>query len=102
VSMGLQELKELVASYQTLREGGRGPAITSTIISTARQCNMEKDCQLPGDETDTKVMSLDDRDDIVGKVYQKCAASLPLTVAFMGLKVHPGLSNCTSLHVTLA
>lgn len=68
---GLKELKELVASYQTLREGGRGPAITSTIISTARQCNMEKDCQLPGDETDTKVMSLDDRDDIVGKVYQK-------------------------------
>lgn len=67
-----QELKELVASYQTLREGGRGPAICSTIISTARQCNMEKDCQLPGDETDTKVMTLDDRDEIVGKVYQKC------------------------------
>ncbi len=70
---GLQELKELVASYQTLREGGRGPAICSTIISTARQCNMEKDCSLPPDETDTKELQLDSRDEIVGKVYQKCA-----------------------------
>lgn len=70
---GVQELKELVASYQTLREGGRGPAICSTIISTARQCNMEKDCALPPDETDTKEMELDTRDKIVGKVYQKCA-----------------------------
>ena len=69
-----QELKELVASYQTLREGGRGPAICSTIISTARQCNMEKDCSLPPDETDTKEMELDARDEIVGKVYQKCAS----------------------------
>ena len=61
-----------MASYQTLREGGRGPAICSTIISTARQCNMEKDCSLPPDETDTKELQLDARDEIVGKVYQKC------------------------------
>jgi magnesium chelatase subunit H len=68
---GLKELKELIASYQTLREGGRGPAIASTIISTARQCNMDKDCNLPSDDVDTKEMPMDDRDLIVGNVYRK-------------------------------
>lgn len=70
-NLPLQELKELIASYQTLREGGRGPAIASTIISTARQCNMEKDCDLPPDETDTAALPLDERDGIVGNVYRK-------------------------------
>ena len=31
-----QELKELISSYQSQREAGRGPAICSSIISTAR------------------------------------------------------------------
>ena len=66
-----QELKELIASYQTLRESGRGPAIAATIISTARQCNMDRDCNLPPDETDTGAMPLDERDGIVGNVYRK-------------------------------
>ena len=37
---------------------------------------MDKDCNLPPDEADTKDMSLDDRDLVVGNVYRKCVASL--------------------------
>ncbi len=73
----VQELKELIASYQTLREGGRGPAICATIIETARQCNLDKDVQLPGEDEDTKELSLDERDTIVGKVYSKCVLAPP-------------------------
>ena len=29
---GLKELKELIASYQTLKDSGRGPSIVNTII----------------------------------------------------------------------
>ena len=71
----MQELKELISSYQSQREGGRGAAICSSIISTARQCNMDKDCNLPPDEADTKEMALDDRDLVVGNVYRKCDLS---------------------------
>ena len=67
----VQELKELIASYQTLRESGRGPAICATIIETARQCNLDKDIKLP--EADPKDMDLAERDSVVGKVYSKCA-----------------------------
>ncbi len=67
----MQELKELIASYQTLREGGRGPAICSTIIETAKQCNLDKDVVLPGEDEDTKGLQLEERDSIVGKVYSK-------------------------------
>lgn len=73
----MQELKELIASYQTLREGGRGPAICATIIETARQCNLDKDVQLPGEDEDIKELSLDERDTIVGKVYSKCVLAHP-------------------------
>ena len=68
----MQELKELIASYQTLRESGRGPAICATIIETARQCNLDKDIRLP--EADPKDMDLEERDSVVGKVYSKCVA----------------------------
>lgn len=67
----VQELKELIASYQTLREGGRGPAICLTIIETAKQCNLDKDVVLPGEDEDTKGLQLEERDEIVGKVYSK-------------------------------
>ena len=65
-----QELKELIASYQTLRESGRGAAICSTIIETAKQCNLDKDVQLPED-ADTRENSTEERDSLVGKVYSK-------------------------------
>ena len=73
-SCGAQELKELIASYQTLRESGRGMAICGTIIETAKQCNLDRDVALPADET--LELSLAERDGIVGKVYAKCASSL--------------------------
>ena len=40
---GLKELKELIASYQTLKDSGRGPSIVNTIITTAITCNLDKD-----------------------------------------------------------
>ena len=39
---GLKELKELISSYQSMRDSGRAVAICSTIIETARQCNLDK------------------------------------------------------------
>jgi magnesium chelatase subunit H len=40
---GLQELGELVGSYQALRENGRGVQIANTIMDKARICNLDKD-----------------------------------------------------------
>lgn len=65
---GLKELKELISSYQSLRESGRAIAICNTIVETARQCNMDKDVQLP--EDDAKDMKEDARDLVVGNVYR--------------------------------
>merc|ERR1719398_254805 len=64
-------LKELVASYQGLRESGRGPTIVNSVVAQARVCNLEKDVDLPDDEFDTAEISLEERDLLVGKVYQK-------------------------------
>ena len=64
-----QELKELIGSYQTLRESGRGAAICSTIIETARQCNLDKDIAFP--DADCKDLTLDERDGVVGQAYSK-------------------------------
>lgn len=52
---GLKELKELISSYQSMRESGRAEQITATIIETARQCNLDKDVQLPADDEAVKV-----------------------------------------------
>mmetsp|Transcript_46318 Transcript_46318/g.56123 ORF Transcript_46318/g.56123 Transcript_46318/m.56123 type:complete len:1423 (-) Transcript_46318:124-4392(-) len=68
---GLKELKELISSYQGLRENeGRGPAIVNSILSTAYTCNLDKDVDLPELDTyDAKTDTPENRDDIVGKVY---------------------------------
>jgi magnesium chelatase subunit H len=65
---GLKQLSELISSYQSLKDTGRGPQIVSSIISTARQCNLDKDVELPeeGEEISAK-----ERDLVVGKVYSK-------------------------------
>ncbi|WVZ87659.1 hypothetical protein U9M48_034265 [Paspalum notatum var. saurae] len=65
---GLKQLSELISSYQSLKDTGRGPQIVSSIISTAKQCNLDKDVPLPdeGEELPPK-----ERDLIVGKVYSK-------------------------------
>lgn len=68
---GLKELKELISSYQSLKDTGRGPTITNSIVATARQCNLDKDVELPGEEEDTADLDAEARDTIVGKVYGK-------------------------------
>jgi len=66
---GLKELGELVGSYQQLREGGRGVQIVNTIVETARQCNLDKDVDLP--EEDAASLDLEGRDALVGAVYRQ-------------------------------
>merc|ERR1740115_68926 len=71
---GLKELKELISSYQGLRENeGRGPAIVNSIVSTAWTCNLDKDIKdLPSlDGYSAANDSAERRDDIVGKVYRQ-------------------------------
>ncbi|CAM6085668.1 unnamed protein product [Calypogeia fissa] len=65
---GLKQLSELIASYQSLKDTGRGPQIVSSIISTAKQCNLDKDVELPDEGVS---LSSDERDNVVGKVYGK-------------------------------
>merc|ERR1712087_924393 len=69
---GLKELKELISSYQGLRENeGRGPAIINSIVSTAWTCNLDKDIEdLPDLETyDSASDTKERRDEIAGAVY---------------------------------
>jgi magnesium chelatase subunit H len=68
---GLKELKELISSYQGMRESGRANAICATIIETARQCNLDKDCDLPPGDSDCSELSIDQKDQVVGNVYRK-------------------------------
>jgi len=70
---GLKELKELISSYQGLRENeGRGPAIVNSIMATAYTCNLDKDVDLPDLETyDAKNDTFENRDVIVGQVYSQ-------------------------------
>lgn len=66
---GLKELSELIASYQTLKDSGRGVSIVNAIIDKCRIVNLDKDIDLP--ETDAKDLSPEDRDNVVGIVYRK-------------------------------
>ncbi|XP_065856394.1 magnesium-chelatase subunit ChlH, chloroplastic [Euphorbia lathyris] len=65
---GLKQLSELISSYQSLKDSGRGPQIVSSIISTAKQCNLDKDVELPDEGVE---ISAKERDLVVGKVYSK-------------------------------
>lgn len=66
---GLKELSELIASYQTMKDGGRGVQIVDTIMDKARICNLDKDVELP--EQGAAELTQDQRDGIVGKIYIK-------------------------------
>ncbi|HBK66074.1 MAG TPA: magnesium chelatase subunit H, partial [Cyanobacteria bacterium UBA11166] len=66
---GLKELSELIASYQTLKDTGRGIPIVNTIMDKCRLVNLDKDIELP--ETDASAMSSEERDTLVGLVYKK-------------------------------
>ncbi|ELR98632.1 magnesium chelatase subunit H [Gloeocapsa sp. PCC 73106] len=65
---GLKELSELIASYQTLKDTGRGIAILNSIVDKCRLVNLDKDIELPEEASN---LSPDARDAVVGKVYQK-------------------------------
>jgi magnesium chelatase subunit H len=65
---GLKELSELVGSYQTLKDSGRGVQIVDTIMDKARICNLDKDVAFPESSKD---LTQEERDTIVGKVYIK-------------------------------
>ncbi|KAJ8622698.1 hypothetical protein MRB53_031227 [Persea americana] len=65
---GLKQLSELISSYQSLKDSGRGPQIVNSIISTAKQCNLDKDVSLPEEGEE---LSSQQRDLVVGKVYSK-------------------------------
>ncbi|GAB4461801.1 MAG: magnesium chelatase subunit H [Elainellaceae cyanobacterium] len=66
---GLKELSELIASYQTLKDSGRGVSIVNAVVEKCRQVNLDKDIALP--ETDASELSAEDRDTLIGKVYIK-------------------------------
>lgn len=66
---GLKELSELIASYQTLKDSGRGVPIVNTIMDKCRMVNLDKDIDIS--ETDAKDMSAEERDNIVGIVYRR-------------------------------
>jgi magnesium chelatase subunit H len=66
---GLRELGDLIASYQTLKDSGRGVAIVDTILDKCRLVNLDKDIQLP--EQGALQMSPEQRDGVVGQVYIK-------------------------------
>jgi magnesium chelatase subunit H len=66
---GLKELSELIASYQTLKDTGRGESITNTIMDKCRLVNLDKDIALP--DQDAKDLTAEERDTVVGKVYIK-------------------------------
>eukprot|EP00245_Coleochaete_scutata_P001014 TRINITY_DN11240_c0_g2_i1.p1 TRINITY_DN11240_c0_g2~~TRINITY_DN11240_c0_g2_i1.p1 ORF type:complete len:1414 (-),score=393.13 TRINITY_DN11240_c0_g2_i1:774-5015(-) len=65
---GLKQLSELISSYTNLKDTGRGQQIVSSIVSTARQCNLDRDVELPPDEAE---LTAEERDTVVGKVYGK-------------------------------
>ncbi|WP_013322921.1 magnesium chelatase subunit H [Gloeothece verrucosa] len=66
---GLKELSELIGSYQTLKDSGRGIPIVNTIVDKCRLVNLDKDIELP--ETDAANLTSEERDNIVGLVYRK-------------------------------
>ena len=66
---GLKELSELVGSYQQLRENSRGIQIVNSIIETSKQCNLDKDIDLPN--CDATEIDLEARDLLVGNVYKQ-------------------------------
>jgi magnesium chelatase subunit H len=66
---GLKELSELIGSYQTLKDTGRGVPIVNTIADKCRLVNLDKDIALP--EKDASEMTAEERDTLVGLVYKK-------------------------------
>jgi len=103
---GLQELSELVKSYQGLRDSEqRGAAIVGSVVATARQCNLDKDIEdLPSEEDDMKLLSLEERDAVVGKVYRRLMEieSRSLTAGLHRIGVPPTAEESVATLVNIA
>jgi magnesium chelatase subunit H len=67
---GLGELRELISSYQQLKDTARATSIVDAIADKARICNLDKDVpNLPdGNSAD---LSAEEKDTVVGKIYAK-------------------------------
>ena len=73
---GLQELSELIGSYQGLKESGRGIQIALTIMEKSIQLNLERDIpQLQDADNLREKLQQEDageiRDNLIGSVYRK-------------------------------
>ncbi|WP_430540913.1 magnesium chelatase subunit H [Roseofilum casamattae] len=85
---GLAELSDLIGSYQQLKHTPRGEQIVLTIIEKCRQVNLDQDIVLPdtvgagsatsdssnqnvSEPAPTAGLSLEERDNLVGAVYNK-------------------------------
>ena len=69
-SQGAQGAHRVLPGPEGLRP--RRSSIVNSIVTTAIQCNLDKDIkELPTEEEDAKDFDQDKRDMIVGKVYQK-------------------------------
>ncbi|MCL1469402.1 magnesium chelatase subunit H [Argonema antarcticum] len=66
---GLKELSELIASYQTLKDTGRGVSIVNTIVDKCRLVNLDKDIDFS--DKDARDLTAEERDNIVGSVYRR-------------------------------
>jgi magnesium chelatase subunit H len=66
---GLKELGDLIGSYQSLKDGGRGIQIVDTVMDQARICNLDKDIVFP--DHSAKDMTQEERDTIIGLVYKQ-------------------------------
>jgi len=66
---GLKELSDLIGSYQTLKDSGRGVQIADTIMDKARLCNLDHDVALP--DRPAANLTPEQRDELVGKIYIK-------------------------------
>ncbi|MGB5633456.1 MAG: magnesium chelatase subunit H, partial [Waterburya sp.] len=66
---GLKELGDLIGSYQSLKDGGRGIQIVDTVMDQARICNLDRDIAFP--DYSAKEMTQDERDTIIGLVYKQ-------------------------------
>ncbi|MCH9056246.1 magnesium chelatase subunit H [Parathermosynechococcus lividus] len=66
---GLRELSDLIGSYQSLKDSGRGVQIVNTIMDKCRLVNLDQDVALP--DQDAANLTAEERDTLVGKVYIK-------------------------------
>ncbi|MGB0564536.1 MAG: magnesium chelatase subunit H, partial [Spirulinaceae cyanobacterium] len=73
---GLRELSDLIGSYQSLKEGGRGVQIALTIVDQSIILNLDKDIPELQDADALKAKLMADeateaRDNLVGLIYRK-------------------------------